>query len=59
MNVDLVMFRIQIPSGYSNKTVPFNHHRAEECLFVLEGTCHFQIGEDDAVVIASMTPPVF
>lgn len=85
VNGDLVMFKIQIPSGYSNESVPFNHHRAEECLFVLEGTCHFQIGEDgytleagdsitywgdqphwfrvvsetDAVVIASMTPPVF
>ncbi|AZL10298.1 helix-turn-helix domain-containing protein [Brevibacterium aurantiacum] len=85
MNGQLLVLKVRIPSGYSNESVPFNHHRAEECLFVLEGTCYFQIGEDgytlaagdsitywgdqphwfrvlgdaEAVIIATMTPPVF
>ena len=46
MNGQLLVLKVRIPSGYSNESVPFNHHRAEECLFVLEGTCYFQIGED-------------
>ncbi|TGD40674.1 helix-turn-helix domain-containing protein [Brevibacterium aurantiacum] len=85
MNGQLLVLKARIPAGYSNESVPFNHHRAEECLFVLEGTCYFQVGEDgytldagdsityqgdqphwfrvlgdaEAVIIATMTPPVF
>lgn len=46
MNGQLLVLKARIPAGYSNESVPFNHHRAEECLFVLEGTCYFQVGED-------------
>ncbi|WP_193081656.1 helix-turn-helix domain-containing protein [Brevibacterium aurantiacum] len=85
MNGQLLVLKARIPAGYSKESVPFNHHRAEECLFVLEGTCYFQVGEDgytldagdsityqgdqphwfrvlgdaEAVIIATMTPPVF
>ncbi|MCF2587185.1 helix-turn-helix domain-containing protein [Brevibacterium sp. UCMA 11752] len=85
MNGQLLVLKVRVPAGYSNESVPFNHHRAEECLFVLEGTCYFQVGEDgytlaagdsityqgdqphwfrvigdaEAVIIATMTPPVF
>ena len=85
MNGQLLVLKARIPAGYSNESVPFNHHRAEECLFVLEGTCYFQVGEDgytldagdsityqgdqphwfrvvgdaEAVIIATITPPVF
>ncbi|MBM6589182.1 XRE family transcriptional regulator [Brevibacterium sp. RIT 803] len=85
MNGALLVLKVRVPSGYSNESVPFNHHRAEECLFVLEGTCYFQVGDDgytlaagdsitywgdqphwfrilgdaEAVLIATMTPPVF
>ncbi|SDS77259.1 Cupin domain-containing protein [Brevibacterium sandarakinum] len=85
MNGELLVLKVRVPSGYSNESVPFNHHRAEECLFVLEGTCFFQVGDDgytleagdsityqgdqphwfrvvgdaEAVIIATMTPPVF
>lgn len=85
MNGQLLVLKVRVPAGYSNESVPFGHHRAEECLFVLEGACYFQIGEDgytleagdsityqgdqphwfrvigdaEAVIIATMTPPVF
>lgn len=85
MNGELLVLKVRVPPGYSNESVPFNHHRAEECLFVVEGTCYFQVGDDgytleagdsityqgdqphwfrvvgdaEAVIIATMTPPVF
>lgn len=46
MSGHLLMIKATIPPGYSNEAVPFNHAQAEECLFILEGHFHAQVGDD-------------
>ena len=50
-NSDPLVLKVRVPSGYSNASVPFNHHRAEECLFVLERICHLHVGDDDGCTL--------